>query len=146
MVTAKDVNSVPHDEPARRPEVIVEFLFDRGMLFLAVNNVGEGPAIDISVKFDQKIVGLGGSKEISEMPLFRSLKFLGPHREIVTLVDSTASYFARRQPVEVIARVSYKDNRSRQYDEVIRHNLEVFRELAYINGPNETDNHPQAEV
>lgn len=146
MVTAKDVNSVPQDEPPRRPEVIVEFLFDRGMLFLSINNVGERPAVNITVKFDQKIVGLGGSKQISEMPLFRSLRFLGPHREIVTLVDSTASYFSRRQPVEVTARISYKDNSSRQYEEVIRHNLEVFRELAYVDEPDETDNRPQAEV
>ncbi len=146
MATRKDVKSVPHDEPSRRPEVIVEFLFDRGLLFISVNNIGERAAINVSVKFDQKLTGLGGSKEISKLALFRSLQFLGPQREIVTFLDSSASYFRREQPVDLTARISYQDADSRQYKEIIRHNLEVFRELVYMDHTNDIDNYPKAEV
>lgn len=142
----KDVKSVPHDEPGRRPEVIVEFLFDRGLLFISVNNIGERAAVNVSVKFDQKFTGLGGSKEISKLALFGGLQFLGPQREIVTFLDSSASYFRRQQPVEITARISYQDAGSRQYEEIIRHNLEVFRELVYLDQTNDTDNYPKAEV
>jgi hypothetical protein len=145
MATQENVKSVPHGEPGRRPEVIVEFLFDRGLLFISVNNIGERGAVNVSVKFDHKIVGLGGSKEISQLPLFRSLQFLGPKREIVTFVDSTASYFGSKQPAHITARISYQDSDARQYDETIRHNLEVFRDLIYLD-QNQTDNHPKAEV
>ena len=146
MATRKDVKSVPHDEPGRRPEVIVEFLFDRGLLFISVNNIGERAAFKVSVKFDHKFTGLGGSKEVSKLPLFRSLQFLGPQREIVTFLDSSDSYFRRKEPVDITARISYQDADSRQYKEVIRHNLEVFRELVYLDQTNDTDNYPEAEV
>lgn len=146
MTTRKDVKPVPHDEPGRRPEVIVEFLFDRGLLFISINNIGERAAVNVSVKFDQKFTGLGGSKEISRLALFRNLQFLGPQREIVTFLDSSASYFRRKQPVDISALISYQDADSRQYEEIIRHNLEVFRELVYLGQTNDTDNYPEAEV
>ena len=146
MTTRKDVKPVPHDEPGRRPEVIVEFLFDRGLLFISINNIGERAAVNVSVKFDQKFTGLGGSKEISRLALFRNLQFLGPQREIVTFLDSSASYFRRKQPVDISARISYQDADSRQYEEIIRHNLEVFRELVYLGQTNDTDNYTEAEV
>lgn len=146
MTTRKDVKPVPHDEPGRRPEVIVEFLFDRGLLFISINNIGERAAVNVSVKFDQKFTGLGGSKEISRLALFRNLQFLGPQREIVTFLDSSASYFRRKQPVDISALISYQDADSRQYEEIIRHNLEVFRELVYLGQTNDTDNYTEAEV
>ena|SRR5687767_4098416 len=150
MATRRDVKSVPHDEPGRRPEVIVEFLFDRGLLFISVNNIGDRAAVNVSVKFDQKFTGLGGSKEISKLALFRSLQFLGPQREIVTLLDSSASYFRRQQPVDITARISYQDADSGKYEEIIRHNLDVFRELVYVDQTkdqtNDTDNYSKAEV
>ena len=145
MATQADVKSVQHGEPGRRPEVIVEFLFDHGMLFISVNNIGERGAVNVSVKFDQKIFGLGGLKEISQLRLFQSLQFLGPNREIVTFVDSTASYFGSKQPVHITAKISYQDSDSRQYDESITHNLEVFRDLIYLD-PDQTDNCSKAEV
>ena len=145
MATRKE-KSVAHDEPGRRPEVLVEFLFDRGLLFIAINNIGERAALNVSVNFDQKFTGLGGSREISKLALFRSLQFLGPQREVVTFLDSSASYFRRKQPVDISALISYQDADSRQYEEIIRHNLEVFRELVYLGQTNDTDNYPEAEV
>ncbi|HKO60520.1 MAG TPA: hypothetical protein VJV03_05115 [Pyrinomonadaceae bacterium] len=145
MATKETAKSVQHIEPGRRPEVIVEFLFDHGLLFISVNNIGDRGAVNVSVKFDQKIIGLGGSKDISQLPLFRSLQFLGPKREIVTFVDSSASYFGSKQPAHITARISYQDSDSRQYNDIIRHNLEVFRDLIYLD-QNQTDNYPKAEV
>src|SRR2546422_905299 len=62
-----------------RPEVIVEFLFDRGLLHISVNNIGDRPAINVSVKFLEKILGIYGPRnsmflksaraEISFVPL-----------------------------------------------------------------------------
>ena len=145
MAKQDDVKSVPHGEPGRRPEIIVEFLFDRGLLFISVNNIGDRAAVNVTVKFDQKIIGLGGSKDISQLPLFRSLQFLGPKREIVTFVDSSASYFGSKQPLHITATISYQDAESRRYDEIISHNLEVFRDLIYLD-QNQTENCPKAEV
>ena len=88
--------STPDTDAVGRPEVIVEFLFERGLLFISVNNIGTRPAIGVSVRFNKKLLGLGGTKEVSALAVFDNIEFLGPRREIVTLLDSSSSYFQRK--------------------------------------------------
>ena len=120
---------------------MVEFLFDRGALFISVRNIGVRPAVGIAVKFDKKIIGLGGTKEISALPLFSNIEFLGPAREIVTLVDSSGSYFRRKQPTKLSVQISYLDPQKQKYETTITHDLEIYRELSYVVSPatNESD-------
>jgi hypothetical protein len=120
------------------PEIIVEFLFERGVFHISIRNIGDRPALGISVKFDKKIVGLGGRKEVSALPLFRNIEFLGPGREITTLLDTSDSYFARKQPMKVSARITYADTARNKYEAVINHDLEIYRELSYLTA----DPHP----
>ena len=121
-------------EDARgNPEVILEFLFDRGMLSVSVRNIGTRAAMKVAVTFDRSFTGLGGSKEISSLPLFKNLEFLGPAREIVTLLDTSASYFKRQQPTRITARVSYLDADDRKYETTIHHDLEIYRELSWVS-------------
>ena len=58
------------DVPRGRPEVIVEFLFDDGLLFLSVRNIGEKPAVNVSVRFSKKLIGFDG-KDISALALHK---------------------------------------------------------------------------
>ena len=122
---------------ASRPEVIVEFLFDRGLLYISVNNIGDRPAISVSVKFDKKILGLGGTREISALAVFKNIEFLGPQREIVTLLDSSSSYFKRKQPTKISALVTYQDLEKRRYEISIKHDLEIYRDLVFVEPASE---------
>ena len=115
------------------PEVILEFLFDKGVLSLSVRNIGARAARKVAVSFDRSFTGLGGSRDISSLPLFRNIEFLGPSREIVTLLDTSASYFMRKQPTKIAARVSYLDADDRKYETTIDHDLEIFRELSWVS-------------
>ena len=124
------VNAAANDRS--RPDVIVEVLFDRGLFQISIKNIGDLPAIGVSIKFDKKIVGLGGSKEISALPLFRNIEFFGPGREIVTLLDTSHSYFARKQPTKISARITYSDSAKNKYEMSINHDLEIYRELTYL--------------
>jgi hypothetical protein len=121
-------------EERSRPEVIVDLDFDRGLLFLVVRNIGDRPALDVATTFDRKLVGLGGSKDVSTLPLFRNIPFLAPAKEIRTLLDSAASWFARRGATKITARVAYRDAEGEQYRGTMRHDLEIYRELAYVRG------------
>jgi hypothetical protein len=121
-----------------RPDVIVEFLFDRGLFFVSVNNIGDRPAINVSVKFDKKMLGLEGRKEISALALFKNIEFLGPRREITSLLDSSSSYFKRKQPTKISARVTYRDLEQRTYEVTIKHDLEIYRDLVFL-APVESD-------
>ena len=123
------------ESPLGRPEVVIEFLFDRGMLFISVRNIGARPATNVAVQFDKTIIGLGGTKEISALPLFKNIEFLGPAREIVTLVDTSGSYFHRKQPTKLSARISYLDLQQQPYETLIKHDLEIYRELSYVVSP-----------
>lgn len=114
------------------PEVILEFLFDRGLLSVSVRNIGTRAAMKVAVSFDRSFTGLGGSKEISSLPLFRNIEFLGPAREIVTLLDTSESYFKRKQPTRIAAQVSYLDADKRKYETTIEHDLEIYRELSWV--------------
>ena len=118
-----------------RPEVILEFLFERGFFHVSIRNIGDRPAIGISVKFNKKITGLGGRKEISELPVFNNIEFLGPGREIVIFLDSSHSYFSRKQPAKITARIAYSDAAKTTYEGTINHDLEIYRELAYLHDP-----------
>lgn len=122
----------PADETGGRPEVILECLFDKGMLSLSVRNIGARGARRIAVSFDSAFTGLGGARDIPSLPLFKNIEFLGPGREIVTLLDTSASYFARKQPARITARVSYLDAENRPYETTIEHDLNIFRELSWI--------------
>jgi len=124
------VNAAANDRS--RPDVIVEVLFDRGLFHISIKNIGDRPAVGVSIKFDKKILGLGGSKEISALPLFRNIEFLGPDREIVTLLDTSHSYFARKQPTKISARITYSDAAKQKYETTVNHDLEIYRELTYL--------------
>jgi hypothetical protein len=122
----------PAGNTSGAPEVILEFLFDKGVLSLSVRNIGARAARKVAVAFDRSFTGLGGSRDISSLPLFRNIEFLGPAREIVTLLDTSASYFMRKQPTKIAARVSYLDADDRKYETTIEHDLEIFRELTWV--------------
>jgi hypothetical protein len=134
---AESLNAAQTDTVATggRPEVIVEILFERGLLYVAVRNIGDRPALGTSVRFNEKLVGLGGRKDIASLAMFRNLEFLGPGRELVTLLDSGSSWFAREQPTKLVLEVSYADAEGKRFTDTIRHDLEIFRDLAFIDGP-----------
>ena len=120
---------------SKTPHVIVDFIFERGLFFIAVKNISELPAYKVSVKFNQKLYGLGGAREVSALPLFRNIEFLAPHKEIATFLDSSDSYFARKQPTKVEAQISYRDPEGDKHNVTIAHDLEIYRNLALAGRP-----------
>ncbi len=133
---------LPGSNPSeRRPEVIVEFLFDRGLLFVAVRNIGELPAVGISIRFDPPLHGLSG-REVSAQALFRGIEFLGPNREISTLLDRSDAFFSRQPATKVTVEIRYAGRDGRRYEETIRHDLEIFRDLAFVGDSPEAQTPP----
>ena len=119
-------------ERVNRSNVVLDFLFEDGLLFVALANIGDAPATDVAVEFDKPIRGADGL-ELAEMALFRRLAFLAPRREIVAFVDSSAAYFARGEPAEVTATIRWSEQGESRTAR-IRHDLGVYRDLPYIPG------------
>ena len=114
------------------PDVILDVRFEAGLLFVSVRNIGAKPAINVSVTFKKKLVGLEGTKLISELALFRRLAFLAPQTEIETFLDSSASYFKRRQPARIDALVRFEDVSGIKYERRISHDLSIYKEIGYL--------------
>jgi hypothetical protein len=114
------------------PEVIVDFIFDDGLFFVAVENIGQKPALRVAVRFDKKILGLGGSSEISALPLFQNIEFMAPRKQIVTFLDSSGSYFGRNEPTKISAKISYRDSEGKEFQTIVQHDLEIYRDISYI--------------
>jgi hypothetical protein len=116
--------------PVLRSDVIVDFVFDDGVLFIALSNIGERPARKVSVTFDPTFNGADGLN-VGGMTLFKNVEFLAPHKTITTLLDSSAAYFARREPTRITATISYVGADGARCRETICHDLEIYRDLAY---------------
>lgn len=136
MARTKAESSPKHPEATRTaelaPDVILDFIFDDGLFFISIDNIGDKPAYKVSVKFDCRILGVNGTKEISALPLFENIEFLAPHKRIVAFLDQSSSYFARKQPTKISARISYLDSEQRKYAVTINHDLEIYREIGFI--------------
>ena len=127
----------------REPDVIVDFVFDDGLLYATVANIGDRPALKVSCRFEPAFHGLGGSVEISRLPLFRNIEYLAPFKEIRTLVDSSAAYLARKEPTKLEVTVTYRDESGTRREATIRHDLGIYRDLAYV--PRERDHDDLAD-
>jgi len=115
-----------------RPEVIIDFIFKEGLLYISVKNIGARAAYKISIRFNKRFFGVEGTKEISSMALFKNIEFMPPQKEIITFLDVSSSYFRREEPEKISAELTYFDSKKRKYVEKIKHDLSIYRDIGYI--------------
>ena len=113
-------------------EVILDVVFDRGLLFLVVENIGDRPAHSVRIKFEQPFSGVGGAKKMDRLALFRRLEFLAPRKSISVFLDRSASYFAREEPTQLTAAISWRTPEGERRSSTINHDLEIYRDLGFI--------------
>jgi hypothetical protein len=111
--------------------VVVDVVFETGVLYLELANLADRPALNVACTFEPPLTDAAG-REISELALFRRLGFLAPRRRIRTLLDSSASYFARAVAGRVAVSVEYERPGGERRTTRVVHDLEVFRELAFL--------------
>jgi hypothetical protein len=116
----------------RESDVIVDFTFEGGLLFLDVVNLGDLPAHRVRVRFDPPFSGLGGTRRSSSLSVFRRLEFLAPRKRIRAFVDRSDAYFARNEPTRIDVVVRWLTDEQRRRVRELRHDLEVYRDLAYV--------------
>jgi hypothetical protein len=119
------------DAAAPDDGVVVDVVFEDGLLYLELANLAERPALSVTCSFDPPLVDLQG-RDVSKLALFGRLEFLGPGRRIRTLLDSTAGYFARESASRVTVVVGYERPDGERRETTLTHDLDVFRELAFL--------------
>jgi hypothetical protein len=111
--------------------VVVDIVFEAGVLYLELANLADRPALNVRCRFEPPLVDLQG-RDVSELALFRGLEFLGPRRRIRTLLDSSSAYFARKAEARVEIAVEFERPDEPRRTTRVAHDLTVFRELAYV--------------
>src|SRR5215470_2104771 len=81
--------------PGPRPEIIVDFQCESGMLFVLLKNIGARSAYGVRTTFDKPLVGLSGGKRISELQLFRCVEFVPPGKEFSQFIDPVTTWFGQ---------------------------------------------------
>ncbi len=116
-----------------RANVILDFVFEDGLLFVSLANIGEAPAEDVAVDFSEPIHAADGS-EIGALAVFRRLTFLAPGRKVTAFVDSSTAYFSRREPEKITAAIRWREPDGEVRSATIRHDLGVYRDLPFVPG------------
>ena len=112
-------------------DVLLDVVFEQGLLYLELRNLGREPALEVSCAFDPPLRGLGGTREVSELPVFRNVPLLAPDRSIRTLLDTSAAFFARGEPTRVAVTVAWSTPAGERRTAELVHDLSIFRDLAY---------------
>jgi hypothetical protein len=115
---------------ARDDGVVVDVVFEDGVLYLELANLADRPALNIACSFDPPLVD-AEERDVSGLRLFRHVEFLGPRRRVRTLLDSAAGYFARTSATRVAVAVEYERPGEPRRATKVAHDLELYRELAY---------------
>ena len=111
--------------------VVVDIVFEDGLLYLELANLSDRPALNVGCKFDPGLVDLQG-RDVSQLALFSRVEFVGPGRRIRTLLDSTAGFFAREQASRFTVVVEFERPDEKRRATTVSHDLAVYRELAYL--------------
>jgi hypothetical protein len=119
------------DAAAPDDGVIVDVVFDAGVMYLELANLADRPALNVACSFDPPLVDVQ-DRDVAKLALFHRLEFLAPQRRIRTLLDTTAGYFGREAATRVTVVVSYERPDGERRETKVTHDLEVFRELAYL--------------
>ena len=119
------------DAAAPDDGVVVDVVSEGGVLYLELANLADRPALNVACTFEPPLIDLEG-RDVSRLPLFRHVEFLSPRRRIRTLLDTHAGYFARKAPTRVSVAVEYERPHGERAVTNVAHDLEIFRELAYL--------------
>jgi hypothetical protein len=126
-----------HGQPPREADVILDVEFDRGLLFLVLENLGDLPAHAVRARFQPSLRGLGGDRRIDRLRLFRRLEFLGPRRRIRVFLDRSALFFARGEPTMLAVTLAWRTDEGARRTRRITHDLDVYRDFPYLEVPDD---------
>ena len=117
--------------------MILDLVFEDGLLFLVLENIGFRPAHAVRVRFAEPLRGLGGEKRIDRLQIFRRLELLGPRRPIRIFLDRSALFFAREEQTRLEARIAWRTDEGRRGSRTVHHDLDAYRDFPYLEVPND---------
>jgi len=134
----KLMKNTENHKQRKNPNVIVDFECNGGMLFIVIENIGNDPAYDTSVKFNKNVLGMQKTKNISSLRIFQILKFLPPGKKIKMFVDLFQFYLASKQPMQIKTVIFFRNESNQRFQNSIQHDLSIYKDIVEIYQDKET--------
>jgi hypothetical protein len=126
---SKITQTVENEKFVKQPEVILDFEYQDGLLFIVIENIGNDSAHNTIIRFDKKILGMQKKEKISSLRIFRTLKFLPPGKKIKIFVDSFQFYLATKQPMQISVNILFRNKLGRRFQNTIKHDLTIYKDI-----------------
>lgn len=119
-----------------RPHIIVDIDMKpaRPLFDIRIKNIGNGVGYNFTSEWSPELLDAKGHNH-SEMKLFKMIEYFPPDKEIVTLFESTISFFQKKPPLPRIyaVKVTYQDEYNNTYNETCTINLSVYDNITYLS-------------
>ena len=117
-----------------RPHIIVDIDMKpaRPLFEIRIKNVGNGVGYNFTSKWTPELVTASGTN-FSEMELLKKIEYLPPNKELISLFDSTITYFQTKPPLPRMynVKVTYQDENDIKFTETFIINLSVYEGIHY---------------
>lgn len=118
------------------PNVLLDVVFEDGLLFLVLKNFADVPAYNVVTKFDQVLLGVNETVKISDLELFKKITYMAPRKEFRVFLDVAQSYFHRKSVLNSFtASITWEDHDRQRHATKITHNLLIYKDLGFIVFP-----------
>lgn len=122
------------EHPKAAPVVLLDLDYTDGAFEIVLVNIGTDAVFDVGVSFSRELVGIGGSKVISNLPLWKHLHVLRPAREIRVFFDSGPNVFRSGPHEPFSATVAWHIFTGERRSATYKHHFETYRDLPEITG------------
>jgi hypothetical protein len=112
---------------SRSAEVVLDVDVDHDRVHLILANCGDAAAMDVQVEFSRPLVGIGGTLDVSALPVFKRLGVLRPGRVLRIFWDAAPTLITRRgHPSPFVATVSWSERRRPRQRAEYHHDLSIY--------------------
>ena len=113
---------------SRSAEVVLDVDVEDDCVHLVLANCGNAVATDVRVEFSRKLIGLGGSLDVSVLPVFTQLGVLRPGRTLRVFWDAApALLHSGDQAAPFTATVSWRERSRSPQRAAYHHDLSMYR-------------------
>jgi hypothetical protein len=134
---AADDSAEPPALSLRSAEVVLDVDVEQNRVHLVLANCGDAVATDVQVTFSRPLVGLGGSLDVSGLPVFKRLGVLRPGRVLRIFWDAAPALFSQRaQAAPFVATVSWSERLRPRQQADYTHDLSIYKQLPESIEPN----------
>lgn len=115
--------------PALLYPLIIDFEIDASTVYLLIKNIGNTALLNLKIKPSTAIFGLEGTKNLSELNIFKEIKYLAPLKEIKIFIDGYDSFFHHLKKTLIEFHITYQDEYKTIFKTKISHDLNIYTDL-----------------